>query len=123
MLKILKYLKKYLYYAILAPLFMIVEVEMDMLLTMYMSKMINYGVQTGNMDRIIHYGLIMLVFLALGVISGILAGVFTNLTAFNFSNDLRKDTFKKIMSFSESQTDFFKTGSLITRVTNDITQI
>ena len=53
MLKILKYLKKYLYYAILAPLFMIVEVEMDMLLTMYMSKMINYGVQTGNMDRII----------------------------------------------------------------------
>lgn len=52
MLKILKYLKKYWYYAILAPLFMIVEVGMDMLLTMYMSKMINYGVQTGNMDRI-----------------------------------------------------------------------
>ena len=65
----------------------------------------------------------MLVFLALGVISGILACFFTNLTAFDFSNDLRKDTFKKIMSFSESQTDFFKTGSLITRVTNDITQI
>ncbi|UKI51177.1 MAG: hypothetical protein L6U99_01705 [Clostridium sp.] len=48
---------------------------------------------------------------------------FTNLAGFNFSNDLRKDVFKKIMSFSESQTDYFQTGSLVTRVTNDITQI
>ena len=123
MLKLLRYLKKYWYFAILAPLFMIVEVGMDMLLTMYMSKMINYGVQTGNMDKIISYGLLMLLIVFIGVAGGILSGVFTNLAGFNFSNDLRKDVFKKIMSFSESQTDYFQTGSLVTRVTNDITQI
>lgn len=123
MLKLLRYLKKYWYFAILAPLFMIVEVGMDMLLTMYMSKMINYGVQTGNMDKIISYGLMMLLIVFVGVAGGILSGVFTNLAGFNFSNDLRKDVFKKIMSFSESQTDYFQTGSLVTRVTNDITQI
>lgn len=123
MIKLLRYLKKYWYFAILAPLFMIVEVGMDMLLTMYMSKMINFGVQTGNMDKIISYGLMMLLIVFVGVIGGILSGVFTNLAGFNFSNDLRKDVFKKIMSFSESQTDYFQTGSLVTRVTNDITQI
>ncbi|UKI50202.1 MAG: hypothetical protein L6U99_01710 [Clostridium sp.] len=76
MLKLLRYLKKYWYFAILAPLFMIVEVGMDMLLTMYMSKMINYGVQTGNMDKIISYGLLMLLIVFIGVAGGILSGVF-----------------------------------------------
>ena len=123
MLKLLKYVKKYWYFAILAPTFMFLEVFMDMLLTLFMEKMVDFGVQTGNIDNIIKYGLLMLLFLFIGVACGILSGVFTNLTSFKFSNDLRKDVFKKIMHLSYNQTDKFSTGSLVTRVTNDITQV
>ena len=123
MFKLLKYVKKYWYFAILAPTFMFLEVFMDMLLTLFMEKMVDFGVQTGNIDNIIKYGLLMLLFLFIGVACGILSGVFTNLTSFKFSNDLRKDVFKKIMHLSYNQTDKFSTGSLVTRVTNDITQV
>ena len=123
MLKLLKYVKKYWYFAILAPTFMFLEVFMDMLLTLIMEKMVDFGVQTGNINNIIKYGLLMLLFLFIGVACGILSGVFTNLTSFKFSNDLRKDVFKKIMHLSYNQTDKFSTGSLVTRVTNDITQV
>lgn len=123
MLKLLKYVRKYWYFAILAPTFMFLEVFMDMLLTLFMEKMVDFGVQTGNINNIIKYGLLMLLFLFIGVACGILSGVFTNLTSFKFSNDLRKDVFKKIMHLSYNQTDKFSTGSLVTRVTNDITQV
>ncbi|MGN1295995.1 MAG: ABC transporter ATP-binding protein, partial [Bacilli bacterium] len=123
MLKLLKYVKKYWYLALLAPTFMFLEVLMDMLLTQYMEKMVDFGVQTNNIDNIIKYGMLMLLFLFIGVACGVLSGVFTNLTSFKFSNDLRKDVFKKIMYLSYNQTDKFSTGSLVTRVTNDITQV
>ena len=123
MLKLLKYVKQYWYFAILAPTFMFLEVFMDMLLTQFMERMVDFGVQTGNINNIIKYGLLMLLFLFIGVACGILSGVFTNLTSFKFSNDLRKDVFKKIMHLSYNQTDKFSTGSLVTRVTNDITQV
>lgn len=123
MIKILKYLKKYWYFALLAPLFMVIEVGMDMLLTSYMQKIVDFGISTNNFDNIIKYGLIMIVILIVGVGGGILANVFTNITSFKFGNDLRKEVFNKIMNLSSYQADKFKTGSLVTRVTNDITQI
>ncbi len=121
--KILKYLKKYWLYALLAPIFMLCEVSMDMILASFMQKMIDFGIQTGNMDNVIKYGLIMLGVVLFGVIAGILSGVFANLASFKFANDLRKDVFKKIMDLSFEQTDDLQVGSLVTRVTNDITQI
>ena len=126
---VFKFLKKYWLFTILAPLFMIGEVSMDLLQPRLMSTIVDEGVLglsnngVGNMDIIIHTGLKMIMFVALGGLSGILSGVFANLSAQNFSNDLRKATFGRIMSFSFEQTDKFSTGSLITRVTNDITQI
>lgn len=123
MRNILKYLKKYYYIAVLAPIFMILEVSMDLILANYMEKMIDYGIQTNNMDNVMKYGTIMIGIVLIGVSCGILSGVFTNLTSFKFSNDLRQDVFKKIMMMSPNQIDQFETGSLITRVTNDITQI
>ena len=123
MIKLLKYMKKYWYIAMFGPLFMIFEVLMDMLLSQYMGKMIDDGIMTANLGNVIHYGLMMLTIVLVGVICGILSGVFTNIASFKFSNDLRKDVFKKIMELSYDQTDTFKTGSLVTRVTNDITQV
>ena len=70
MLRLLRYMKKYWYIAILAPLFMIIEVGMDMVLTMYMQKMVDYGISIGSMENVIKYGLIMIGVLILGVAGG-----------------------------------------------------
>ncbi len=120
---ILKYLKKYWFLAILAPIFMILEVLMDMVLNQYMQRMIDDGIQTSNLDNVLYLGGIMIGIVLIGVVCGVLSGVFTNLASFRSTNDMRKDIFKKIMNLSYNQTDKFSTGSLVTRVTNDITQV
>ena len=125
----LKYLKKYWFFALLAPVFMIGEVSMDLLQPELMSRIIDDGVLGlnngggGNLNTVITIGLKMIGFVALGGICGIMSGVFANLCAQQFGNDVRKAVFKRIMEFSFEQTDKFSTGSLITRVTNDITQL
>ena len=119
----LKYLKKYWFFALLAPVFMIGEVSMDLLQPELMSRIIDDGVLGLNNGGVITIGLKMIGFVALGGICGIMSGVFANLCAQQFGNDVRKAVFKRIMEFSFEQTDKFSTGSLITRVTNDITQL
>lgn len=125
----LKYLKKYWFFALLAPIFMIGEVSMDLLQPELMSRIIDDGVLglnnggVGNLNTVITIGLKMIGFVALGGICGIMSGVFANLCAQQFGNDVRKAVFKRIMELSFEQTDKFSTGSLITRVTNDITQL
>jgi ATP-binding cassette subfamily B protein len=116
-------MKKYWYIAIHAPIFLIIEVGMDMFLTKYMQLMVDDGISIESMDNIIHYGLIMIGILVLGVAGGMLSNIFTNISCYKFGNDLRKAVFNKFMDLSIHQADKFKTGSLVTRVTNDITQI
>ena len=125
----LKYLKKYWLFTMLAPLFMIGEVSMDLIQPELMSHIIDDGVLginsggVGNLDIILGTGIRMVLLVAAGGVCGVMSGVIANLSAQQFGNDVRKDTFKRIMSFSFEQTDKFSTGSLITRVTNDITQL
>lgn len=125
----LKYLKKYWLFTMLAPLFMIGEVSMDLIQPELMSHIIDDGVLginsggVGNLDIILGTGIRMVLLVAAGGVCGVMSGVFANLSAQQFGNDVRKDAFKRIMSFSFEQTDKFSTGSLITRVTNDITQL
>ena len=125
----LKYLKKYWLFTMLAPLFMIGEVSMDLIQPELMSHIIDDGVLginsggVGNLNIILGTGIRMVLLVAAGGVCGVMSGVFANLSAQQFGNDVRKDTFKRIMSFSFEQTDKFSTGSLITRVTNDITQL
>lgn len=130
MFKLLKYLKKYWYIALLAPIFMIAEVTMDMLVTNKMGTMIDivnsYGPTSNNnqfLNTIVSNGIIMLALVLIGVVSGILSGVFANLASQKFANDLRKDLFSKIMHLSFQQSDDFSTASLVTRVTNDVTAV
>lgn len=124
-----KYIKKYWWAAILAPIFMVGEAAMDLIQPKLMSSIIDEGVLglsnngVGNLSLVINLGLKMILFVAVGGFCGIMSGVFANIAGQNFGNDLRKDLFSRIMSFSFSQTDEFSTGSLITRVTNDVTQV
>ncbi len=121
LIKVLSYLKRYWYIAALSPLFMILEVSMDLLQPDLMSKIVDDGVLAGNMDVILEVGIQMVIFTLIGCIGGILSGVFGNMAAQSFSNDLRKDAFSRVMGMSFQQTDKFTTGSLVTRLTNDIT--
>lgn len=124
-----KYIKKYWLFFILAPLFMLGEVSMDLLQPRLMADIVDEGVLglssggVGDMGLVIHTGLRMIGLVLFGCFCGVMSGVFANLCSQNYGNDIRKDAFRKVMSFSFEQTDRFSTGSLITRVTNDITQV
>ena len=88
-----------------------------------MEQLVDRGVLAGDREFLVAVGLRMLLVVLLGGISGSLCSVFASLASQNFACDLRKDVFKSAMSLSFQQTDRFTTGSLITRLTNDITQM
>lgn len=124
-----KYVKGYLHFAFLAALFMVGEVMMDLIQPGLMRRIVDDGVLglsnngTGNLHLIMTVSLIMIVLVILGGLSGSLNNVFVHMTGQNIGNEIRKDCFRKIMTFSFPQLDRFGTGSLVTRVTNDITQV
>lgn len=119
----LKYLKKYWFFCLLAPLFMVGEVAMDLIQPDMMADIVDNGVLQNDMNLIITVGIKMILLVMLGGLCGVLCGVFANIAAQNFANDLRKDLFEKIMSLSFQQTDKISTGSLVTRLTNDVEQV
>lgn len=121
--KLSKYLKPYALFAVLTPLSMVGEVLGDLLQPKLMSKIVDDGVLGQNMDLIIRTGLLMLLVLIGGGACGIAASAFGGIASQSFSRDLRVDVFKRVMGLSFEQTDKFTTGSLVTRLTADITAI
>ena len=119
----IKYLKKYWMFCLLAPLFMVGEVAMDLIQPDMMADIVDNGVLKSDINLIITVGIRMILFVMLGGFAGVMCGVFANIAAQGFGNDLRKDLFSKIMSLSFQQTDKISTGSLVTRLTNDVTQV
>ena len=119
----LKYLKKYWFFCLLAPLFMVGEVAMDLIQPDMMADIVDNGVLKSDIALIISIGIKMILTVVLGGFCGIMCGVFANIAAQGFGNDLRKDLFAKIMNLSFQQTDKISTGSLVTRLTNDVTQV
>lgn len=119
--KLFDYIKPYWLPALISPLFMMGEVIADLFLTRKMADIVNEGVLKGNQSVIIELGLTMLAIAAVGGFMGIFCAWTASLAAQGFGNDLRTDMFRKIMYLSEEQTDKFTTGSLVTRLTNDVT--
>lgn len=127
-MKVLRYLKSYWVFALLCPLAMILEVSMDLLQPTLMSDIVDNGIlgdaaADENLRYVLITGLKMLVFSLIGCFGGIASAAFGTAAAQKMGNDLRKDTFAKVMHMSFQQTDKFTTGSLVTRLTNDITAI
>lgn len=121
--KLSKYLKPYALFAVLTPLSMVGEVLGDLLQPKLMSRIVDDGVLGQDMDLIIRTGLLMLLVLIGGGACGIAASAFGGIASQSFSRDLRVDVFKRVMGLSFEQTDKFTTGSLVTRLTADITAI
>ena len=121
--KLSKYLKPYALFAVLTPLSMVGEVLGDLLQPKLMSKIVDDCVLGQDMNLIIRTGLLMLLVLIGGGACGIAASAFGGIASQSFSRDLRVDVFKRVMGLSFEQTDKFTTGSLVTRLTADITAI
>lgn len=121
--KLSSYLKPYWLFAILSPLLMMGEVAIDLMQPKLMASIISEGVLKQNLPFIINTGVKMLVLVIIGGFMGIMCAYTASVAAQGFGNDVRVDAFKRVMHLSLQQTDSFTTGSLITRMTNDITTV
>ncbi|WMI79856.1 ABC transporter ATP-binding protein [Anaerotignum sp. MB30-C6] len=120
---ILKYMKPYKTLAILAPLLMLIEAAAELIMPKMMTLLINNGVATQDSNYILKLGVAMIFIAILGVAGGIGCLITASIVSQRAGTDLRKALFEKIQDFSFHNIDTFQTPSLITRLTNDITQI
>lgn len=118
-----KYIKPYWGAFLLAPLLMLTEVFGEIMLPKLMSLIINNGVANRDTSYIIAVGGVMVVTAFVMAAGGIGAAYFSSKASICFSSDLRKDVFDKVQQFSFKNIDDFSSGSLVTRLTNDIQQI
>lgn len=124
MFKLLKYLKgPAIFYAILAPILMLLEVAMDLTLPTMLSNIVDIGIANSDINYVLTAGAKMILFAFLGLIGGVGCSIFSTIAAVNLGQNLRDGLFAKIQSLSFLELDHFKTSSLITRLTNDITQV
>ncbi len=120
---ILKRLGIYKKASILTPLFMVLEVAMEMVIPLMMSSIIDDGVNKGDIRHIYITGLWMVVAAAIGLVGGIMGGRYGAEASAGLARNLRKSMYEKIQTFSFSNIDKFSTAGLITRMTTDITNI
>lgn len=120
---ILQFLKQHLTLTLLAPLCVIIEVAAELLQPKIMSEIVNYGVINGESDIIVPLGIKMLILTIVGVCAGIFSIFAAGKVSYAFGADMRTKMFSRIQKFSFSNIDRLQTGSLITRLTNDVTQV
>jgi len=122
--KLLKYIRGWaIVFAVLAPLMMLLEVSMDLMQPTLLADIIDNGVASGNINYILSVGFKMIIIAIFGLIGGVGCSVFSTLAAMKMGESLRESLFSKIQNLSFLEIDKFKTSSLITRVTNDVTQV
>ena len=144
MKKLVHYIKPYLFFAIVSPLMMMGEVLADLCLPFLMSFIVDYGIESNpigdsalasgimkllwgesftQLQIILTFGALMLIITLIGGFFGVCCAYTAARAAQSFGHDLRRDAYRRVMSLSIEQTDRFTTGSLVTRMTNDITMI
>lgn len=129
MKKLLHYLKPYWIWAVLAPICMIAEVLLDLIQPKFMEMIVDNGILSTTLsaeekiNHVLVFGALILGALVIGGFFGIMSAACASTAANSFGNDLRKKVYAKIVDLSFEQTDNFTTGSLVTRITNDITQV
>ncbi len=115
--------KKYLFYSLLTPVVMIGEVIMETFIPLIMSKIIDEGIARNDLHYVYITGLIMIAATVFSLVCGAAGGRLSSVAAFGFSKNLRFRLFKNVQFFSFSQIDKFTTGSLVTRLTTDVTNV
>jgi len=120
---ILKYIKPYSTAAILAPLLMLLEVFMDLMQPTLMARIVDQGIIPSQLNVVYETGLVMLGITIIGLMGGIGCTIFSTLASTGLSRDLRLSLYKKVLTFSHKNIDNMETGSIITRLTNDVVQV
>lgn len=123
MKRYLKYIKNYWYYFVFGPICMVLEACGEFILPYISANIINVGAAGKDISYIMENGLHMVLISALMLVFGVLGAYFGIHGASRLAADIRLETFKKIQKFSFSNIDDFSTGSLITRITNDVSQV
>ncbi|HQD32982.1 MAG TPA: ABC transporter ATP-binding protein [Candidatus Atribacteria bacterium] len=123
MKKLLSYLKPYWKAALLAPILMLIEVICDLSQPTLLASIVDNGVAKSNLPYILNTGALMLGIALIGMAGGMGCSVASSIASQNFGASVRSAVFKKIQSLSPLNIDRFKTSSLVTRLTNDITQL
>ncbi len=117
------HLKEFKRASILTPLFMILEVVMEMLIPLLMASMVDDGVEAGNMTHIYKIGAMMLGLAAVGLFGGIMGGKYGAQASAGFARNLRSGMFRNIQTYSFANIDKFSTAGLVTRLTTDVTNL
>ena len=121
--KLFKSIREYKKESVLAPLFVILEVFMEVLIPLQMAKIIDIGIQDGNLPYIIKMGVILVIMAMLALWFGVKAGTYAARAGAGYAKNLRHDIFYKVQEFSFKNIDHFSTSSLVTRMTTDVTNV
>lgn len=121
--RLFAFLRPYRLLVLLAPLMMLGEVAMDLMLPRLIQQIIDEGIANDDLGMVLRTSALMIGLALLGVIFGILCGVFAVRASLEFATDLRDSLFKKVQSLSFANLDKLETGGLITRLTNDVVQL
>ena len=121
--KLSKYVKEYKKAALLTPFFVVLEVVMEVIIPLLMAKIIDVGIQNGDVKYILEIGGLLIVSAILSLTSGMLSGRFAAKASSGYAKNLRKEMFHKIQDYSFENIDKFSTSSLVTRMTTDVTNV
>ena len=122
--KLMQSIREFKLFSLLSPLFVVLEVIMEVVIPILMAKLIDDGIDgSGGMDAVMHYGWILLVCCVLSLIFGALAGHFAAFASAGFARNLRHDMFYRVQGYSFSNIDKFSAASLVTRMTTDVTNV
>ena len=118
-----KYITPYLSAFVIGPLMMLTEVAGEVMLPKFMSMIVNSGVASRNVAYIGEMGTLMVLTVLFMAVGGILGAYFSAKASISFTSDMRNDLFRKVQQFSFENIDGYSTGSLVTRLTNDVQQV
>ena len=121
--KLASYIKEYKKDAILTPIFVILEVVMEVIIPLLMARIIDVGIQNGDVHYILEMGVLLIVSAILSLTFGMLSGRFAAKASAGYAKNLRKAMFHKVQDYSFENIDKFSTSSLVTRMTTDVTNV
>lgn len=121
--KLMESIRQYKKASILAPVLVLVEVAMEIIIPLVMAELIDKGIDQGHMPSVIKFGIILLVAAMISLLFGALAGKYAAIASSGFARNLRHDMYYKIQEYSFANIDKFSTASIVTRLTTDVTNL
>lgn len=121
--KLTRSIREYKKASLLTPIFVILEVLVEILIPLIMAKMIDVGISENDSNTLITLGLILIVCVGLGMVFGMLSGGYSATASAGFAQNLREDMYYKIQDYSFENIDKFSTSSIVTRLTTDVTNV